>query len=54
MPSISCEGGARLRGPMALWRDKLFTSMHGNADAASDFLSLQTNRIVELGSKVEI
>ena len=39
---------------MALWREKLFASMHRNASAAADFLSLPTNRVVELGSKVEI
>ena len=39
---------------MALWREKLFASMHRNAAAAADFLSLPTNRIVELGSKLEI
>ena len=39
---------------MALWREKLFASMHRNAAAAADFLSLPTNRVVELGSKVEI
>ena len=39
---------------MAPWREKLFAQMHRNASAAADFLSLPTNRIVELGSKVEI
>jgi KUP system potassium uptake protein len=39
---------------MALWREKLFASMHRNAAAAADFLHLPTNRVVELGSKVEI
>jgi len=39
---------------MAMWREKLFASMHRNASAAADFLNLPTNRIVELGSKVEI
>ncbi|PTT81091.1 potassium transporter Kup, partial [Pelomonas sp. HMWF004] len=39
---------------MALWREKLFASMHRNASAAADFLHLPANRIVELGSKVEI
>ncbi len=41
-------------GGMALWREKLFASMHRNAAAAADFLHLPTNRIVELGTKVEI
>ncbi|QPF71966.1 potassium transporter Kup [Roseateles sp. DAIF2] len=39
---------------MAPWREKLFASMHRNAAAAADFLHLPTNRIVELGAKVEI
>ncbi|WP_457337883.1 potassium transporter Kup [Rhizobacter sp. P5_C2] len=39
---------------MANWREKLFAGMHRNAAAAADFLSLPTNRVVELGSKVEI
>jgi KUP system potassium uptake protein len=39
---------------MALWREKLFASMHRNAAAAADFLHLPTNRVVELGSKVEL
>jgi KUP system potassium uptake protein len=43
-----------LRGGMASWREKLFASMHRNASAAADFLSLPANRIVELGSRVEI
>ena len=41
-------------GGMAAWREKLFAGMHRNAAAAADFLSLPTNRVVELGSKVEI
>jgi KUP system potassium uptake protein len=41
-------------GGMALWREKLFASMHRNAAAAADFLNLPTNRLVELGTKVEI
>ena len=41
-------------GGMALWREKLFASMHRNAAAAADFLRLPANRIVELGTKIEI
>jgi KUP system potassium uptake protein len=41
-------------GGMAMWREKLFASMHRNAAAAADFLNLPSNRIVELGAKVEI
>ena len=39
---------------MASWREKLFAGMHRNASAAADYLSLPTNRVVELGSKLEI
>jgi len=39
---------------MSAWREKLFAGMHRNASAAADYLSLPTNRVVELGSKVEI
>jgi KUP system potassium uptake protein len=41
-------------GGMALWREKLFVSMHRNAAAAADFLRLPANRVVELGAKVSI
>ena len=39
---------------MMMWREKVFASMHRNSAAAADFLRLPTNRVVELGSKVEI
>ncbi|HET7792791.1 MAG TPA: potassium transporter Kup [Rhizobacter sp.] len=39
---------------MMMWREKLFANMHHNASGAADFLNLPTNRVVELGSKVEI
>ena len=39
---------------MAMWREKLFASMHRNAADMADFLALPSNRIVELGAKVEI
>ena len=41
-------------GGMARWREKLFAQMHRNATAASDFLNLPANRVVELGTKVQI
>jgi KUP system potassium uptake protein len=43
-----------IQGGMARWREKLFASMHRNAAGAADFLHLPTNRIVELGTKLEI
>lgn len=42
------------RPGMALWREKLFAWMQRNAESAMDFFRLPTNRVVELGSQVEI
>ncbi len=39
---------------MAPWREKLFISMSRNTSAASDFFQIPTNRVVEMGSQVEI
>ncbi|WP_353218013.1 potassium transporter Kup [Sandarakinorhabdus sp.] len=39
---------------MALWREHLFSWMMRNAESAMDFFKLPTNRVVELGSQVEI
>ena len=39
---------------MMLWREKLFAWMLRNAESAMEFFKLPTNRVVELGSQVEI
>ena len=39
---------------MAKWRERLFVSMSKNATKASDFFGIPTNRVVELGTQVEI
>ena len=39
---------------MAVWREKLFSWMMRNAATPMDFFRLPTNRVVELGSQVEI
>ncbi len=39
---------------MAIWREKLFGWMLRNAASAMEFFRLPTNRVVELGSQVEI
>ena len=44
---------SRHRG-MPLWRDKMFAVMHRNAAPATDFFRIPGNRLVELGSQVEI
>ena len=42
------------RPGMAIWREHLFSWMMRNAETAMDFFKLPTNRVVELGSQVEI
>ncbi|HZV11086.1 MAG TPA: KUP/HAK/KT family potassium transporter, partial [Novosphingobium sp.] len=39
---------------MAIWREKLFAWMLRNATSAMEFFHLPINRVVELGSQVEI
>ena len=39
---------------MALWRERLFVSMSNNAVKATDFFRIPTNRVVELGTQVEL
>ena len=42
------------RPAMAVWREKLFAWMLRNAESAMEFFKLPPNRVVELGSQVEI
>jgi KUP system potassium uptake protein len=42
------------RGGMALWRDRLFAAMARNAGSVSDYFNIPANRVVELGTRVEI
>jgi KUP system potassium uptake protein len=42
------------RPGMPIWREKLFAWMLRNAESAMEFFKLPTNRVVELGSQVEI
>jgi KUP system potassium uptake protein len=39
---------------MALWRERLFVSMSKNATKASEFFNVPSNRVVELGTQVEL
>ena len=39
---------------MALWRERLFAWMMQNAATPSDFFKIPPNRVVELGTKIEI
>lgn len=42
------------RPGMAVWREQLFAGMVRNAESAMEFFKLPANRVIELGSQVEI
>ncbi len=42
------------RPGMAIWREQLFSWMNKNSESAMEFFKLPTNRVVELGSQLEI
>jgi KUP system potassium uptake protein len=42
------------RPGMAIWREQLFAWMMRNSASAMEFFKLPTNRVIELGSQVEI
>jgi KUP system potassium uptake protein len=39
---------------MAPWRERIFVAMARNAGSVTDFFNIPTNRVVELGTRVEI
>ena len=45
---------ASKRPGMSLWREHLFAWMNKNSESAMEFFKLPTNRVVELGSQLEI
>jgi KUP system potassium uptake protein len=44
---------ARIAG-MAKWREQLFAAMARNAGSAVEYFNLPSNRVIELGTQVEI
>jgi KUP system potassium uptake protein len=42
------------RGAMAQWRDRIFAAMSRNAASITDFFNIPSNRVIELGTRVEI
>ena len=42
------------RPPMRLWRARLFVMLSRNSAGATDFFNLPPNRVVELGTQLEI
>ena len=39
---------------MALWRDRLFAAMTRNAGSIVEYFNIPSNRVIELGTQVEI
>ena len=48
IPVAGKEGG------MALWRERLFSTMQRNSGSAVEYFNIPTNRVIELGTQVEI
>jgi KUP system potassium uptake protein len=46
---ISVPGGG-----MAPWREHMFVAMSRNARGAADYYQIPPNRVIELGTQVEI
>ena len=44
----------KLGKDMALWREKIFAVMSRNASSATGFFNIPANRVVELGTRVEL
>jgi KUP system potassium uptake protein len=45
---------AAVESNMSLWRERIFAAMARNAENAADYFKLPANRVIELGTKVEI
>jgi KUP system potassium uptake protein len=43
-----------VKADMAMWREKLFVLMSKNAMSATDFFKIPSNRVVELGTQVQL
>ena len=48
---VPAEGGI---SPMARWREHMFAAMARNAGNITDYFNIPTNRVIELGTRVEI
>jgi KUP system potassium uptake protein len=46
--------GRRSADGMAQWRERVFAAMARNAGNVTDYFNIPTNRVIELGSRVEI
>ena len=44
----------KLRPAIAIWREKLFALMALNANPATNYFKIPTDRVVEIGTQLEI
>ena len=51
VPTVDPTGERR---GMAFWRERIFAAMARNAGNITDFFNIPTNRVIELGTRVEI
>jgi K+ transporter len=42
------------RETMARWRERMFAAMARNAGNVTDYFNIPTNRVIELGTRIEI
>jgi KUP system potassium uptake protein len=45
---------ARAGEGMALWRERLFAAMARNAGSPVEYFNIPANRVIELGTQIEI
>jgi KUP system potassium uptake protein len=48
---VAAPGGI---STMARWRERMFSAMARNAGNITDYFNIPTNRVIELGTRVEI
>ena len=51
---VPVHGNVEGRRGMALWRERIFAAMARNAGNVTDYFNIPTNRVIELGSRIEI
>jgi KUP system potassium uptake protein len=45
---------AGVRSGMALWRERLFATMSRNAGNAAEYFGIPANRVIEIGTQIQI
>ena len=58
-PGARCRPSASITvapsgAAMAQWRERMFSAMARNAGSITDYFNIPTNRVIELGTRVQI